>query len=373
MSLNPTRRAIVLYADDDPMPGVADPSPNQRYRHPRLSLEDRPLVTLAPGHLRVEMLYAGICGTDLHLVQGHPDTGYVCSSAPAHIPASGRIIGHEGVGRVIDAGAGVSNVRVGDIVAFASIQACFACPTCSAGMPNQCPHARLVGMERDGLFATVSDLPSTLAHDVSDIATDEQGLRAAACLEPAGCALLACRNAPVRPGDRVLVFGGGPIGLFAAIAARNVFGADRVILAEPVEARRALAQPWCTAVVDPSSLDACLADGVDVVLECSASLANLNRIFRRIKPGGRVVLLGRSGEPLQLDAVDHMITNAIRIRGSRGHLGALTQAIECHRDGRLPMSAAITGVLDSLDALAEALQRPDTLTRTHCKLLARIH
>lgn len=368
-----SRRAVVLYADDAPLAGVTNPSPNQRYRQPRVAVEERPLDALDPSHVRVEMLYAGICGTDLHLVQGDARTGYVRSSAPASIPASGRIIGHEGVGRVIATGEGVRGIRVGDTVAFASIDACLTCPTCLAGLPNQCPQARLVGMERDGLFATVTDLPATLAHDVSAIASDEQGLHAAACLEPAGCALLACQNAPVRPGDRVLVFGGGPIGLFASIAARRVFGAARVIMAEPLESRRRLAAQWCDVVTDPSHLDERLAGGVDVILECSASLDNLGRVFRRLAPGGRVVLLGRGGEPLRLDAIDHMITNAISIRGSRGHLGgALPLAIECHRDGRLPMSAAVTGVLDSLDALADTLRQPETLAPTHCKLLARI-
>jgi threonine dehydrogenase-like Zn-dependent dehydrogenase len=373
MNTNRSRRAVVLRATDEPMAGLAAPAPNQRYRHPRLELEERPLGALDPLHVRVEMLYAGICGTDLHLVQQDPGAGYVRTSAPALIPASGRIIGHEGVGRIVEAGSAVRDVRAGDIVAFASIDACLQCETCRSGLPNQCPRAKLVGMEMDGLFTTIADVPATLAHDVSAIASDDDGLRAAACLEPAGCALLACESAPVRPGDRVLVFGGGPIGLFSAIAARQVFGASRVVLAEPLEARRRLAAPWCDAAVDPAQVEACIDDGIDVVIECSASLGVVSRIFRRIAPGGRVVLLGRSGEPLVLDAIDHMITNAISIRGSRGHLGgALPRAIALHREGRLPMSAPITGVLDSLDALVHVLRHPDELPHQHCKLLARM-
>lgn len=368
-----SRRAIVLHAEDLPMPGVHAPAPNQRYRHPRLQLEDRALVALDPTHVRVEMLYAGVCGTDLHLVGSDPLSGYVCTSAPASIPASGRVIGHEGVGRVIAVGSAVHNAKAGDVVAFASIQACGHCPTCVGGMPNQCPQAKLLGMEMDGIFASIADVPATLAHDVSSIAIDDAGLQAAACLEPVGCALLACQNAAVRRRDRVLIFGGGPIGLFAAIAARQVFGAAQVVLAEPIASRRQFAAPWCDVAVDPADVDPPIADGIDVVLECSASLDVVNRVFRRIKPGGRVVLLGRSGKPLQLDAVDHMITNAISIKGSRGHLGgALPRAIKLHREGVLPMSAAITGVLDSIEALTQALQHADSLTRSHCKLLARM-
>lgn len=373
MSAIRSRRAVVLRATDEPMTGSVAPSPNQRYRHPRLELEERPLGTLDPRHVRVEMLYAGVCGTDLHLVQQDPRSGYVRTSAPALIPASGRVIGHEGVGRVVEAGSAVRHVRTDDIVAFASIDACLQCETCRSGLPNQCPQAKLLGMEMDGLFATIADVPATLAHDVSAIATDDDGMRAAACIEPAGCALLACENAPIRPGDRVLVFGGGPIGLYSAIAARQVFGADRVVLAEPLEARRQLAAPWCDAVADPSEIDEHIGGGTDVVIECSASLGVVSQVFRRIAPGGRVVLLGRGGEPLVLDAIDHMITNAISIRGSRGHLGgALPRAIALHGEGRLPMSAAITGVLDSLEELLRTLRQPDALPRHHCKLLARM-
>ena len=368
-----SRRAVVLRVTDAPMTGSAAPAPHQRYRHPRLELEERPLGAIEPRHVRVEMLYAGICGTDLHLVQEDPDSGYIRTSAPAVIPASGRIIGHEGVGRIIEVGSAVHHARTGDIVAFASIHACLQCETCRSGLPNQCPQAQLLGMEMDGLFATVADVPATLTHDVSAITNDEDGMRAAACLEPAGCALLACESAPIRPGDRVLVFGGGPIGLLSAIAARQVLGAERVVLAEPIDARRQLAAPWCDAVAHPSEIDEHIGGGVDVVIECSASLDVVSRVFRHIAPGGRVVLLGRSGKSLVVDAVDHMITNAISIRGSRGHLGgALPRAIALHREGRFPMSAAITGVLDSLEELLHALRHPDKLAQHHCKLLARL-
>jgi D-arabinose 1-dehydrogenase-like Zn-dependent alcohol dehydrogenase len=89
MNTNRSRRAVVLRATDEPMAGLAAPAPNQRYRHPRLELEERTLGALDPLHVRVEMLYAGICGTDLHLVQQDPGSGYVRTSAPALIPASG--------------------------------------------------------------------------------------------------------------------------------------------------------------------------------------------------------------------------------------------------------------------------------------------
>jgi len=111
---------------------------------------------------------------------------------------------------------------------------------------------------------------------------------------------------------------------------------------------------------------------VDVVLECSGHLANVSRMFARVAPNGRVVLLGRSGEPLTIDNVDHLISGAISISGSRGHLGVLPDVIELYRSGKLPLGAVVTGEVDTLEALQTTLSAPDDLPRQHCKLLARI-
>jgi len=79
--------------------GVERPGPHQIYRHPRVEVEVRALGELHPDEIRVRMIYAGLCGTDAHLVTASPETGYIRSSAPALIPPEGRIIGHEGWGR----------------------------------------------------------------------------------------------------------------------------------------------------------------------------------------------------------------------------------------------------------------------------------
>lgn len=366
-------RVLVLRATDAPQAGVDSPGPHQRYRAPRLSLETRALGPLAEGFVRVRMRYAGVCGTDLHLVETDPVTGYVRTSAPASIPAEGRIIGHEGVGTVLATGAGVHHLRPGAIVAFASIQACQHCEPCRRGAFNQCLEASLLGMQTDGLFGTVVDVPASLAHDVSDLARGDEDLRALACLEPAGVALLACENAAVRPGDRVVVFGAGPIGLFCAMVCKRVLGAARVEVMEPLASRRRLAEPWCDGVFEPEAYFAVDRGSVDVVIEASGELANVSRIFRRIAPNGRVVLLARSGRPLVLDGIDHMITQAITVQGSRGHLGgSLGRVLALFRSGALPMGAVVTGVLGSLDDLQALLQAPETLARDHCKVLVRL-
>jgi threonine dehydrogenase-like Zn-dependent dehydrogenase len=318
------------------------------------------------------MLYVGVCGTDLHLLMSDR-RGYVQTSAPAFIPPEGRVIGHEGVGRVLGAGANVRSPATGDIVAFASIIACMRCDLCQRGAFNQCRNASLLGMETDGLFGTVVDVPASITHDVSHIAKTDRDLRAVACLEPAGVALLACESARVSPGDSVIIFGGGPIGVYCAMLCKCVLGAAHVALVEPLEFRRRWAVPWCHAAYDSDAYFTEERAPVDVVIEASGDLGTVSRIFRRIEANGRVALLGRRGMPLTVDAVDHMITQAISIMGTRGHLGGtLSRVLALYQAGILPLDAVITSEVHSLDALFETLQDPEGLAMTQCKVVARI-
>jgi len=109
------------------------------------------------------------------------------------------------------------------------------------------------------------------------------------------------------------------------------------------------------------------------MIEASGKLDNVDGAFTRLAPNARVVLLGRSGAPLSIGAVDHMITNAISVAGSRGHLGGLLpRAFGLYRAGLLPLPEAVTGVLGSLEELELALREPDAIAREHCKLLVQI-
>lgn len=85
-----TSDVIAVYADKQPLAGVIPAGPHQIYRNPRVCFEQRTLGDLSPNEIRVEMCYAGVCGTDVHLVETHPQTGYLRSSAPAEIPLTGR-------------------------------------------------------------------------------------------------------------------------------------------------------------------------------------------------------------------------------------------------------------------------------------------
>jgi (R,R)-butanediol dehydrogenase / meso-butanediol dehydrogenase / diacetyl reductase len=366
-------RVVLVHADIDPVKGVEQPGSHQIYKNPRISVERRMLSALHPDEIRVKMIYAGVCGTDAHLISTYPDTGYIKCSAPAQITSAGRVIGHEGIGRVLEVGAHVRHVLPGACVTFESIIVCHSCDECRRGDFNQCRHALLLGLEKDGLFGDIVDIPSMLAHDVSDLADSEEGRRTAACIEPAGVAYVACRNTHVGAGDVVAVFGAGPIGLFAAILSKAVFGASRVHMIEPVLFRRRLAEKWSDEIYDVNEFFGYGPTSIDVVIEASGNMSNIDRVFRRLKANGRVAILGRSGEPLHMNAVDHMITNAISIIGSRGHLGgAFANILTLCRNGQISLDHAVTGIINGPEGICDLLTNsPEKLLEENCKVLVK--
>jgi threonine dehydrogenase-like Zn-dependent dehydrogenase len=343
-----------------------------RYKNPQLTIKHRALKDLPADCIRVEMIYTGVCGTDIHLVQKDP-LGFIMTSAPLSIPEEGRVFGHEGVGRIVELGSNVTQFVLGDIVALESIVTCGICEPCRRGHFNQCLNAKLMGMQSDGLFTNIADIPQSLAHNVNAISHNDAGLRASACLEPAGVAWLACENVKLSGGDRVLIFGGGPIGYFCAMLAKLVFGASWIGLVDPVQFRRNFATQWCDEVFDINSPEL-LKNKYDVVIEASGFLENIQQILSRIKANGRVALLARSGQPLKLDSVDHIITNSISLMGVRGHLcGAFGRLIELYQLGKLPLHNVVTNILGDLEVLKENLSNQDELINKNCKVLVKLN
>jgi len=228
-------------------------------------------------------------------------------------------------------------------------------------------------MQKDGLFATVADIPAMAAHDVTSLIQCEKDIRAFACVEPAGVAYVACENTQITGGDVVAIFGAGPIGVYCAMLAKIVFGAAEVHVIEPGAFRREFVKRWADKVYDVAEFfNQPPPTAIDVVIEASGALCNVNRIFRQVNAHGRVVLLARSGEPLVLDATDHMITNAISIIGSRGHLcGAFGNILALYKQGRIPLDVIVTSIVNGVTELQSLLQSTEKIATQNCKVLVK--
>ena len=220
----------------------------------------------------VQVATCGICGTDLHEYVAGP----IVTPIDPH-PLTGaknpQILGHEFAGEVVAVGPKVSRVAVGDRVAIMPLSYCGRCAYCSRGFQHLCATMGCVGLSHAwGGMAQLATVAEYQVVALPDGVTFQQG----ALIEPTAVAAYGVERGGVKPGDRVLITGAGPIGALAALCARAA-GASTVYVSEPNAARRARAEALDVAtVLDPTTVDVPEvlreeADGlgVDVAIECS--------------------------------------------------------------------------------------------------------
>jgi L-iditol 2-dehydrogenase len=248
-----------------------------------VELQQRPIRAPGPGEVLLEVVSAGVCGTDLHILEDE------YASAP---PVT---MGHEIAVRVFAAARDVDRAWLGKRVAVETYYAaCEVCDHCRAGRRNLCPQRRSIGSLADGGFSTHMVVPALNLHEVPDWVSD----RAAALCEPLACVCRCLLDPPiVNTGDQVLVCGPGPMGLLSAQvalaqgAAVTVSGlekdADRLAIAAAVGAVVSTAVPPATTF--------------DVVIECSGSAGGAATCLQAVRPYGRYVAVGLFGKPVTVD------------------------------------------------------------------------
>jgi 2-desacetyl-2-hydroxyethyl bacteriochlorophyllide A dehydrogenase len=235
-----------------------------------------------PGQVRIEVAYTGICGTDLHIYHGDMD-------ARVGIPA---VIGHEMSGILAEIGPGVSDWAVGDAVTVMPLEWCGSCPACTTGNWHICHRLNFLGIDSGGSMQNSWVVPArTLIPVPAGLALD-----AAALIEPTAVACHDVRRAEISHGEKVLVVGGGPVGLLIAqVAARA--GGD-VVLAELDPFRRALAKEMGLTVLDPAAtpVQDAVAEwtagaGAEVAFEVSGAPAGVATAVDSLATRGRLVMV----------------------------------------------------------------------------------
>jgi L-iditol 2-dehydrogenase len=248
-----------------------------------VGLAERDEPTPQAGHVVLEVVGAGICGTDLHIADGEYET------------VTPVTMGHEVSGLVAELGGGVDESWLGARVASETyFSTCGRCGHCRAGRGNLCLERRSIGTHVDGAFAPRLHVPVTNLHRLPDWLD----VRAATLCEPLSCvchSLLEPEPA-VREGDDVLVTGPGPVGLLAAQVALALGGTVHVRGTPRDEHRLAAARALglATSTTDDSTVEA------DVVVECSGSEAGMAHGLSAARRGARYVQIGLAGKPVAL-------------------------------------------------------------------------
>lgn len=250
-----------------------------------LAIEKRPDPTPGVGEVVIKVCRCGICGTDLAMSDGSGQTFEANS-----------IIGHEFSGEVVAVGDGVEKLKVGDPVAAMPFTGCGRCATCLAGRPNFCAGFR--GMP--GAFAEYT----TTAERVAIKLPKTLSLADGALVEPLAVSLHGVALAAMKPGDKVLVIGAGPIGLGAVFWARQL-GAGAIAVTAASRQRESLAmQMGANAFVLPDKPEelpqaaiAALGGMPDVVIEAVGKPDMIARAVNCVRPAGTVMVLGFCARP----------------------------------------------------------------------------
>ncbi|MEO3925070.1 alcohol dehydrogenase catalytic domain-containing protein [Micromonosporaceae bacterium B7E4] len=298
-----------------------------------------------PGEVVVDVLRAGVCGTDAEFFSGH--MAYL-HSGDARYPLR---IGHEWCGVVSSVGPGVAEGWLGRRVTGDTMLGCGRCARCHGGRQHLCADRHEIGIRGGwpGALAERLPVPVRALHPLPDSVDATLG----ALVEPGGNALRVVEAAQVGPGHRLLVLGPGTIGLLVAqiAAARgaevHLLGRDEPSL--DFARRLGFGYAWTARTLpDPAAL----------AFDAVADAANDERLpalaVDRVEPGGRVVYIGLAERPSLLDTRDLVLKDVTAV-GVLSASGGLAGAIELYASGAVdprPLVAATVG----LDEVAGVLR-----------------
>ncbi len=304
----------------------------------RIELQDVGEPRVGPRDALVRIEAVGVCGSD---------TAYFTVGSIGDYVVDGPIVlGHECSGEVVAVGAEVTRVSVGDRVAIEPGKPCRDCSECMAGRYHLC-----LALE---FFATPpydGSLVQRMAIDERQLfpIPDSMSFEEAALCEPLSVGIWACHRANLKPGDRVLVTGAGPVGLLAAQVAR-AFGASSVTVVDVADFRLELARSlgFTTERVGESE-----SRDFDVLLECSGAPTALADGLWRLRTNGRAAMVGMPKKDVTL-ALSRLNVNELTIGLVNRYAHTWPTAIELVSTGRVDVASLVTHRF-ALDQTDEAI------------------
>jgi threonine dehydrogenase-like Zn-dependent dehydrogenase len=231
-----------------------------------------------PGHVLLEVGAVGICGTDLHIIEGR---------IPAVAPPAP--LGHELAGTVVATGPDVLRVVAGDRCCVDPLIVCGRCSQCLQGRPQHCLHGAEIGIDIPGGWQTLLEVPERNCWQVPS----EMRMAIACQAEPLHVVLGAIDRMAPRPGESALIIGDGPTALYFAALLLHA-GCRAVTLAGMRPHRLAAAARWGADVVDvrEADLGAALEQPPDIVIDAVGVPETVGQAVSLVRPGGRIALFG---------------------------------------------------------------------------------
>lgn len=266
-------------------------------------------------------------------------------------------MGHEASGTAHTVGSAVTNIKPGDRIAIEPGFPCRRCRRCKDGTYNLCPEMKFAACPPDahGTLTKYFKIPEDFCYKIPE----SMGLQEAVLVEPLAVAVHTARLAGIKPGQSVVVFGSGTIGLLCA-AVSKAFGAKKVVAVDIMEEKLQFAKgyiPGCglfrpSAELSPEenaekiTRDYDLGDGVDAVLEASGAEASVRTGIHVLQASGAIVLVGLGKPELSSFPIMELSQKEVTVRGCfRYAAGDYQTALDLLETGKISVKELITSVL----------------------------
>ena len=309
----------------------------------RTAVETVPVPAPGPGEVLIEVSRAGICGTDLHILDGDYEL--------ARFPMTP---GHEFAGTVVALGEGVRRRHLGERVTADPNLPCGLCPECQRGMVNQCHDLAVVGVSRDGAFARYVSVRESVVVPIGDMS-----FAAGALAEPLACVVWGLDRIRLQAGDNALVLGAGPMGclLLQALAAS---GAARVAVVDIAPARLELARSLGADKVvtpdEPEALREVAPLGFELVVEATGVPSVLEGAVGHARPGGTVWVFGVApGDALVRVSPFTLFRHDLSLVGTFAVNQTVPRAVSMIQGGAVQVEPLVSHVLP-IESFAEGMR-----------------
>jgi L-idonate 5-dehydrogenase len=311
-----------------------------------LRLEERPVVPLQADQVRLRFGAGGICGSDLHY--------YFEGRVGDFAVREPLILGHEVAGEVIETGAEVGRVKVGDRVAINPSLPCWRCRACQAGRTNLCARMTFFGSAAVTPHIQGAFQEQVIAHESQCFVVPRSTpFGVAAMAEPVAVCLHAVQRAGPLLGAHVLITGSGPIGALTCLAARQA-GAARVTITDVADpplavARQVGADQSINVARDADQIEPYKADKgqFDVAFEASGNPQALATCLECTRPGGRIVQLGMLPPGEIGVALTKLTPKEIDLVGTFRFHDAFALAVEALVSGRIDVAPLMTATFEA--------------------------
>jgi (R,R)-butanediol dehydrogenase / meso-butanediol dehydrogenase / diacetyl reductase len=290
----------------------------------------------AAGQVQIKVAYTGLCGTDLHILHGNMD-------ARVTTPL---VFGHEMSGTISALGDGVAGWETGDAVTVMPLDWDGTCPACLAGNQHICQNLNFIGIDSPGSLQGYWNVPA----EVLVALPTSLRLDHAALVEPTAVAVHDVRRGNVQKGDKVVVIGGGPIGVLIASVARE-FGGDVVVIEldphrraqigelgfETLDPRETNQVDWVTQWTDGA--------GADIVFEVSGAAAAVLGATDLAKVRGTLVVVAIHPTPREIN-LQRVFWRELSILGARVYQRVdFEKAVELLDNGTIPAELLISKIV----------------------------